>query len=234
MKRIGCLVPYTNYTVEQEIQYLFENGFMSTKDICFHFAKLQTTIRYSNDEEKYLFQLAKSTGETLKQLVSIEPDCYAFFCTSASLFDNIILDCIITVMDSLISACHFIDMRKCMLITPYTRKIGNCIAEQMEKSGITISFVQNLNIRNSKDYVYYGYHKLYSYLIDNYKKSYGDIVILCTNLPTIHLIEKIELNLNTTVITSNQSILWSILSSLQIPHNNYGAGSLLRRTLNDK
>lgn len=228
MNRIGCLVPYTNYTVEQEIQYLFESGFLSTKDICFHFARLMTKTRYSTNEYEYLSQLNKSIEESLNRLSPLQLDACAFFCTSAGLLGKNFFDHVITAIDSLQSACKYVNMRKCMLITPYTQEIGNNIAEQIMKSGITISFSEHLNLRHSEDYVSYGYNKLYDHILENYEKKYGDIIISCTNLPTFHLIEKIESDLGITVITSNQSVLWAILSDLYVTHATHGVGSLLR------
>lgn len=231
MKRIGCLVPYTNYTIEQEIQYLFESGFLSTKDICFHFARLMTKIRYSTNEYEYLSQLNKSTKETLEQLKPLQLDACAVFCTSAGLMGKKKFDQTITAIDSLQNACKYVDMRKCMLITPYTQEIGNSMVELILKNGIEIPFSKHLNLRHSEDYVNYGYNKLYDCILENYERGYGDIVISCTNLPTFHLIEKLESDLGITVITSNQSVLWAMLSELYIKHATYGVGSLLKRNL---
>lgn len=231
MKRIGCLIPYTNYIVEQEIQYLFESGFMSTKDVCFHFARLVSTTRYSANEYEYLSQLNKSMEVTLDRLRPLHPDAYAFFCTSAGLLSNVPSSYVITAIDSLQKACQFVNMQKCMLITPYTQEIGNGIAERIMKRGIEIQFSDHLNLRHSEDYVSYGYNELYTHILKNYDEKYGNIVILCTNLPTFHLIEKIESDFGITVITSNQSILWDVLSRLNIEHDTYGIGSLLRRNL---
>lgn len=231
MKRIGCLIPYTNYTVEQEIQYLFEKGFLSTKDLCFHFTRLVSTIRYSENEYEYLSQINKSTEAAFYQLNPLHPDTYAFFCTSAGRLSNRVSSDVITAIDSLQRACKFVNMRKCMLITPYTQEIGNSVAEQIMKSGIEIQFSEHLNLRHSADYVSYGYNELYTHILENYDQKYEDIVILCTNLPTFHLIEKVESDLGVTVITSNQSIIWAVLSHLNIEHAMYGIGSLLRRNI---
>lgn len=231
MKRIGCLVPYTNYTVEQEVQYLFEKGVLSTRDICFHFAKLMSTTRYSKNEYEYLSQINKSTEAVFEQLNPLHLDAYAFFCTSAGTLNSMFSSHVITAIDSLQKACQFVNMRKCMLITPYTQEIGNYVAEKIMKSGIEIQFSEHLNLRHSEDYIQYGYNELYTHILENYDKKYGDIVISCTNLPTFHLIEKIESDLGITVVTSNQSIIWAVLSRLNKDNEyaTYGMGSLLRR-----
>lgn len=231
MKRIGCLVPYTNYTVEQEVQYLFERNFLSTKNVCFHFARLISTTRYSENEYEYLSQINKSTEVAFDQLNPLHLDAYAFFCTSAGILSSISSDNVITAIDSLQRACQFVNMRQCMLITPYTQEIGNRVADQIMKSGIEIQFSEHLNLRHSEDYISYGYNELYTHILENYDEKYGDIVISCTNLPTFHLIEKIESNFDITVITSNQSIIWAVLSHLNIEYATYGMGSLLRRNL---
>lgn len=229
MKRIGCLVPYTNYTVEQEVQYLFESGFLSTKDICFHFSRMMTKIRYSINENEYLSQLNNSTMATLERLKPLQLDVYAFFCTSAGLLDNSFSGHMITAIDSLLSACKSINMSKCMLITPYTQELGDNVVKRIMESGINVSFSEHLNLRYSEDYISYGYNELYNHILEIYERKYGDIIISCTNLPTFHLLEKIESDLGIAVITSNQSILWAVLSNLNILHATYGLGSLLRR-----
>ena len=120
-----------------------------------------TKTRYSTNEYEYLSQLNKSTEDALGQLSPLQLDACAFFCTSAGLLGKNFFDHVITAIDSLQSACKYVNMRKCMLITPYTQEIGNNIAEKIKKSGITILYSEHLNLRHSEDYINYGYNELY-------------------------------------------------------------------------
>lgn len=233
MKRIGCLIPFTNYTVEQEIQYLFNSGFLSCEDVCFHFARLKTATRYSENEQKFLAQLNLAIDDAIEQLSPLILDYHAFFCTAAKTNKetDISCRCSITAIDALLNACRAVSLQQCMIITPYTEEIGDDIANQISGIGVKICSAVHLNLRHSIDFVNYGIYKLYDYIMQTYEPQYGAVVILCTNLPTYHLVEQVEANIKAPVITSNQSIIWSILSELRIPHKDDGLGVLLRTSL---
>ena len=68
----------------------------------------------------------------------------------------------------------------------------------------------NLDLLHTADYFNYGINKLEKLIKENYLNEYENIVISCTNLPTIGVIENLEYKLNTQIISSNSSLFAKI------------------------
>ena len=85
----------------------------------------------------------------------------------------------------------------------------------MEKNDISVLKNINLNLLNTEDYFYFVINKLKKFIIENYRNSYENIIISCTNIPTIHFINELEKLLNTQIISSNSSLFNKILRENQ-------------------
>ena len=102
------------------------------------------------------------------------------------------------------------NIKKCLLITPYNDKLGKEIVKMLEDNKIKVIKNINLDLLHTKDYFNYGINELENLLEKNYTKEYKNIIISCTNLPTIGVIEKLERKLGTQIISSNSSLFAKI------------------------
>ena len=98
-----------------------------------------------------------------------------------------------------------------MLITPYNDELGSKVKKELEGNYINVNRIINLNLINTKDYFDFGKNKLEKFIINNYQSDDGDIIISCTNLPTLHFINNVEKNLNVKIISSNSSLFSKII-----------------------
>lgn len=229
MKKIGLLIPNTNLTVEYELQFLYENKCLKINKVCFYTTKLETKTKYKEDKEKYLNELAKNSLLKIKELNYLDVDYTAFFCTTSAVLskDQDILN---NPAEALVEASMYCGINKCLLITPYSNKLGCNIKEYLENERIVVDTVINLDLINTKDYFDFGIEKLEDLIFENYKSEYENIIISCTNLPTLHLISKLEKKLNTKIISSNSSLLWKILKENDIKLENNMLGVLYEST----
>lgn len=209
MKKIGLLVPATNLTVEYELEYLYSKNILIHDEKICYVSKLNYTTSYKENKLEFLKQLAEDSIEKTKQLEYIGVDYIASFCTSASITSTIKM--INNPADAIINEAKNRNIKKCMLLTPYDEKIGEKVKNILEENNIKVNKMVNLNLLDTKEYFEFGRYKLEKFLIDNYKTEYGDIIISCTNLPTIHFIDKLEAMFDINILSSNYCVFKKII-----------------------
>ena len=207
MKKIGLLIPKTNLTVEYELQLLFSKGYFDIEKSVFYISKLDYKTNYKEDKSKFLEDLATDINNKKKDLKYLDVDYNAFFCTTSAL-ENGVEE--INPAISLIEESKLKNVKKCLLITPYNDKLGKEIMKMLEDNEIEVIKNINLDLLHTADYFNYGINKLEKLIKENYLNEYENIIISCTNLPTISVIESLEDRLNTQIISSNSSLFSKI------------------------
>ena len=207
MKKIGLLIPKTNLTVEYELQMLFSKGYFDIEKSVFYISKLDYKTNYNKDKSKFLEELAIDINNKKKDLEYLDVDYNAFFCTTSAL-ENGVEEVNPTI--SLIEESKIRNVKKCLLITPYNDQLGKEIVKMLEDNGIKVIKNINLDLLHTADYFNYGINKLEKLIKENYLNEYENIIISCTNLPTIGVIENLEYKLNTQIISSNSSLFAKI------------------------
>ena len=207
MKKIGLLIPKTNLTVEYELQMLFSKGYYDIEKSVFYISKLDYKTNYKKDKSKFLKELAIDINNKKKDLEYLDIDYNAFFCTTSAL-ENGVEEINPTI--SLIEESKLRNVKKCLLITPYNDQLGKEIVKMLEDNGIKVIKNINLDLLHTADYFNYGINKLEKLIKKNYLNEYENIIISCTNLPTIGVIENLEYKLNTQIISSNSSLFAKI------------------------
>jgi maleate cis-trans isomerase len=207
MKKIGLLIPKTNLTVEYELQLLFSKGYFDIEKSVFYISKLDYKTNYKEDKSKFLEDLATDINNKKKDLKYLNVDYNAFFCTTSAL-ENGVEEINPTI--SLIEESKLRNVKKCLLITPYNDKLGKEIVKMLEDNEIEVIKNINLDLLHTADYFNYGINKLEKLIKENYLNEYENIIISCTNLPTIGVIKSLEDRLNTQIISSNSSLFSKI------------------------
>lgn len=207
MKKIGLLIPKTNLTVEYELQMLFNKGYFDIEKSVFYISKLDYKTNYKEDKSNFLEDLATDINNKKKDLEYLDVDYNAFFCTTSALKNGVEE---VNPTISLIEESKIRTVKKCLLITPYNDKLGKEIAKMLEDNEIRVIKNINLDLLHTADYFNYGINKLEKLIKENYLNEYENIIISCTNLPTIGVIENLEYKLNTQIISSNSSLFAKI------------------------
>lgn len=206
MKKIGLLIPSTNLTIEYEFQNLIRDNIF--QDVILYVNRIPYQTSYKEDKEQFLKELAENSELKLKELEYLKLDYYAFFCTSSSIMnkEKIIAN---NPSEALIESANVLNINQCLLITPYDEIIGGNVKKYLENNDINVIKEVHLNLLNTAEYFEYGINKLEKLVIDKYKPEYKNIIISCTNFPTINIV-KLEESLNTQIISSNLSMFWKI------------------------
>ena len=209
MKKVGLLIPKTNLTVEYELQYLFNSQYFNNDDVVFYTSKLDYKTSYKENKEQYLNDLAEDSIKKIKDLEYLDVDYISFFCTSSAIINSeIIIES--NPARALIESAQRNKIEQCLLITPYNDMLGNMVKEKLEKNNILVTRVLNLNLLNTADYFDYGVNKLEQYITDNFIKEDKNIIISCTNLPTLSVINNMKSKYNINIISSNSSLFEKI------------------------
>ncbi|HHX99150.1 TPA: hypothetical protein GX533_00470 [Candidatus Dojkabacteria bacterium] len=205
MKKVGLLIPKTNLTVEYELQYLFSKKFFSIQDVVFYVSKLDYKISYKKDKKRFLNDLVVDSKNKIKDLEYLGVDYISFFCTSSAIINsNVVIDN--NPFNAIIEEAKQKNIEKCLLITPYDEIIGGNLKNELEKRDICVCKNININLIKTNDYFDFGINKLKDFIIDNYKKEYENIIISCTNFPTISVINELESKLENNIISSNSCL----------------------------
>lgn len=210
MRKIGLLIPKTNLTVEHELQYLFNKNILDCNDYVFYVTKLDYKTSYKENKEQYLKDLANDSKNKIEDLKYLDVDYVGYFCTSSAIVSEN-LNISNNPAGALVEEAKLKNIKKCLLITPYNDELGNKVKKELEGNYINVNRMINLNLINTKDYFDFGKNKLEKFIIDNYQSDDGDIIISCTNLPTLHFISNVERKLNVKVISSNSSLFSKII-----------------------
>lgn len=210
MRKIGLLIPKTNLTVEHELQYLFNKNILDCNDYVFYVTKLDYKTSYKQNKEQYLKDLANDSKTKIEDLKYLNVDYVGYFCTSSAIVSEN-LNISNNPAGALVEEAKLKNIKKCLLITPYNDELGNKVKKELEGNYIKINRMINLNLINTKDYFDFGKNKLEKFIIDNYQSDDGDIIISCTNLPTLHFISNVERKLKVKVISSNSSLFSKII-----------------------
>lgn len=210
MRKIGLLIPRTNLTVEHELQYLFNKNILDCNNYVFYTAKLDYKTSYKENKEQYLKDLAEDSKNKMEDLKYLDVDYVGYFCTSSAIVSEN-LNISNNPAEALIEEAKLKNIKKCLLITPYNDELGSKVKEELEGNYINVNRIINLNLINTKDYFDFGKNKLEKFIINNYQSDDGDIIISCTNLPTLHFISNVERKLNVKVISSNSSLFSKII-----------------------
>ena len=210
MRKIGLLIPKTNLTVEHELQYLFHKNILDCNNYVFYTAKLDYKTSYKENKEQYLKDLAEDSKNKMEDLKYLDVDYVGYFCTSSAIVSEN-LNISNNPAEALIEEAKLKNIKKCLLITPYNDELGSKVKEKLESNYINVNRMINLNLINTKDYFDFGKNRLEKFIIDNYRNDDGDIIISCTNLPTLHFISNVEKNLNVKIISSNSSLFSKII-----------------------
>lgn len=207
MKKIGMLIPCTNLTVEYELEYLYNKQYYSIEKYVFYISKLQYKTNYKENKIKFLKDISDDEKNKIEELKYLNVDYIASFCTSASIVGNKMIN---NPSDAIIACAKDRNIKKALLITPYNQEIGEKVKAFIEKNEIKIIHNVNLNLIHTQDYFNFGLNNLENFIVENYKREYENIIISCTNLPTLHFIKRLQKKLETNIISSNSCIFEKI------------------------
>lgn len=236
--RLGVLVPFTNTNLEPDMALMRPDG------VSLHFARMGGYDADEIPDEAQMHGLgAADLGEPLELLMGARPDVVLYGCTSATLthgpeFDRALAKQIkatsgadtVTAAGALVNALRFLEARKIGFASPYVPAINDMAIQFLAKMG----FETLKRSEMAEELDNEGQGALLPDMVYDLgqRADHPDatvVVLSCTDMRSVEVLDQLEQALGKPVISSNQAMLFQTLQILNIAEPIQGFGSLLER-----
>ena len=119
-------------------------------------------------------------------------------------------------------------MYKRQLFTPYSKKLNDEVLEYFKGEGFVITSNSYFDIEADYDIGKVDQNYLYNVLSEIDLNGAEALFVSCTALPVLPIIDKLEKKLNTTVLSSNQALIWDTLVKINKNNSVEGFGKLFK------
>jgi len=215
MSRIGLLLPSSNTTMEPDLYR------MAPKDVTVHTARMM--LRDVTPEG--LEEMAGEASRAAQLLKTADVDILAYGCTSGSLIrgvewekslkrrlEEIVGVPAVTTAGAVVEGLRTLGAETVSVFTPYTDMVNMHERSFLEAHGYKVGAIKGLGFTDNQRIGRVSMEQLESFIVP---ASGSDAVFVsCTNLPVVHLIEKLEKKHRLPFVTSNQATMWAALRGL--------------------
>jgi maleate isomerase len=227
MSRIGLLLPSSNTTMEPDLYS------MAPKDVTVHTARMM--LREVTPEG--LEEMAGEATRAAQLLKTANVDILAYGCTSGSLIRGVEWEKslkrrleetggvpAITTAGAVVKGLRALGAERVSVFTPYTDAVNMHEKSFLEAHGYRVDTMRGLGLTDNQRICRVSMMQLESFLVP--APGSDAVFVSCTNLPVVHLIERLEERHRLPFVTSNQATMWATLRGLH-RSNVDGYGSLL-------
>ena len=127
-----------------------------------------------------------------------------------------------------IKALKKLNINKISIFTPYTKKLNDEVLKYFDDEGFEITSNSYFDIKSDFDIGKIDQNYLYQVLSKINLKGADALFVSCTALPVLPLIDKLEKKLDTTVLSSNQALIWDTLEKINKNNSVEGFGKLFQ------
>ena len=120
------------------------------------------------------------------------------------------------------------NITKISLFTPYSKKLNDEVLDYFKKEGFEITSNSYFDIEADYDIGKVDQNYLYNVLSETDLNGAEALFVSCTALPVLPIIDKLEKKLNTTVLSSNQALIWDTLVKINKNNSIEGFGKLFK------
>ena len=135
---------------------------------------------------------------------------------------------VITPSTAAIKALKKLSITKISLFTPYSKKLNDEVLDYFKEEGFEITSNSYFDIEADYDIGKVDQNYLYNVLSETDLNGAEALFVSCTALPVLPIIDKLEKKLNTTVLSSNQALIWDTLVKINKNNSIEGFGKLFK------
>ena len=222
-RRVGVVVPRSNTTCEAEFARV------ATPALSFHFTRMR--YKAGGRSPDAAVQFGGILKEPFEDVAACDADLLALGCTAVSMAcGSAMLDKLaaetsgrpgVYVSDAMLAAFARLGARRLAVFTPYTDETNAEIAEFLTGNGLTITAIHGLGLNDSAERFKTVSRLSADDLLPLIRKldltGAECIVLSCTDMPTLALIDIIEAETGLPVVTSNLALYRQILDRLGEP-----------------
>ena len=230
--RVGLITLASDFRIEKDF-----NNVIYGKDIDLYCNRIKCYNPLTNETLKKMADDIPKVAEDI--LPDQKLDCVAYGCTSGtiaagyqSIHDKVNSvkpnTKVTTPITSAINALKSLKIKKLSIFTPYTDEINQSVINYFKKENIEIDELSYFNIASDLDIGKVDQNYLYEVLSNIELNNAEALFVSCTALPVLSIIDKLEKKLNTTVLSSNQALIWDTLVKIKKNNSVEGFGKLFQ------
>ena len=230
--RIGVITLSTDFTIEQDFRKICHD---LPIDIFFNRIPFINPLNHEN----YL-KMAEHIPEVSEQILPGEKiDVIAYGCTSGTIAigeSNISSQVkkskpetkVTTPITAALKAFKKLNLKNIAVLTPYPKDVNVTVFDYLSKNDLTIDSFNSFNLNYDSEIAQVSLESLKESIANINLDNVDGLFVSCTALKIVDILDEVEKKFNTTVISSNQAIIWDCLRLLNIDTYVSGYGNLLK------
>jgi len=216
--KIGLIALASDYMIEKDFIKIIKD-----KKIDFFVNRIECFNPLTREN---LIKMSQKVTEVTKDILPDEKiDCIAYGCTSGTIaagYDSIKKKIkkakpeamVTTPSTASIKALKKLNVNKIAIFTPYSKKLNDEVLDFFKNENFEITANSYFDIKSDIDIGKVDPDYLYKILLKMDLNGADVLFISCTALPALSIIEMLEKKLNITVLSSNQTLIWDTLNSI--------------------
>jgi len=216
--RIGLAVLDNDLCIEPDLRRILPEG------VEIHTARVVYPHEVTPDA---MAEATRGLELAVRSLIAVQPNSIVWSCTSGSFFngkagnDNLVGELAVaargipvaTASSALIAALDSLGLKRPAVGTPYSPLINGLLGaflrehgfEPLPVAGYFTELVDDLTLQSLEE------DEVAAFAREIDRPEADSVVISCTGLPTVAIVEELEQELGKPVVTSNLAILWHAL-----------------------
>ncbi len=232
--RVGLIALASDFMIERDFINIIKD-----RDIDFFVNRIEC---YNPLTKENLIKMSDKVTEVTKDILPDQDiDCIVYACTSGTIaagFNSIELKVkaakpmadVTTPSTAAIKALKKMKINKISIFTPYSKILNDEVLKYFKSEGFEVTSNSYFDIESDYDIGKVDQNYLYDVLSKIDLKGAEALFVSCTALPVLPIIDKLENKLNTTVLSSNQALIWDTLVKINKNNSVKGFGKLFHAT----
>ena len=228
--RIGLIALSTDFTIEQDYRNICHQ---LPVDIFVNRIPFENPLNHEN----YLKMANHISDVSAQILPSEDVDIVAYGCTSGTIAigaERIKQEVnnskpnakVTTPITAAIKAFNYLGIKKIAVLTPYPKDVNETVFNYLNENNLTIDSFSSFNLEYDSEIAQVSLESLQKEIAKIDLSNVDGLFVSCTALKIVDVLDKIEKLQNTTIISSNQAIIWDCLRSVGIDKKIKGYGKL--------
>ena len=228
--RVGLIALASDFMIERDFINVIKD-----RDIDLFINRIEC---YNPLTKENLIKMSDKVTEVTKDILPDQDiDCIVYGCTSGTIaagYNSIeqkvkaakpMAD-VTTPSTAAIKALKKMKISKISIFTPYSKKLNDEVLKYFKREGFEITSNSYFDIQADYDIGKVDQNYLFDVLSNMDLKGAEALFVSCTALPVLTIINKLENKLNTTVLSSNQALIWDTLVKINKNNSVEGFGKL--------
>ena len=231
--RIGLIALASDFMIERDFINVIKDrevdSFVNRIE-CYNPLTKENLIKMSN----------KVTEVTKDILPDQDIDCVVYGCTSGTIAmgESLITSkvhkkkpeaLITTPITAAIKAFKKLNLKNIAVLTPYPKDVNLTVFNYLKEKNLKIDSFHSFNLDYDSEIAQVSLDCLLDEISKIDLKTVDGLFVSCTALKIVEILEKVEKKFNTTVVSSNQAIIWDCLRLLNMNIEVKGYGKLFQK-----